>query len=401
MTKYSVLIILFLGFAFAFAQEKAPTHRVDGSAKLAGQNLISIPVSALGDQSDYTIEFDVKRPDPVLPGDKITLFSNTDEEAKTGLALRYFPPPYNAFWLMVNGHRTVEYRGFLSDKGVKVTVVAKNGQLMLFRDSLLLATTEPVKPSVKPIVFGAAESELSAPYEIGDIKIYDSAVYPESHDPNVKRMRYYGGDSYSMQRVELTDPDLPRILVIGDSISGGYRGFLTRHYEGKANIDYWMIGYLHAGNENSALERALTGVLSNGPYDVVTFNFGLHWWPKDERYQSDETYLTSMTKVVKLMQNVSPETRFIWARTTPWRTIPDDAPPTLETRENERIIHVNQLADKIMQDHGIPTVDLYTIAAARLDTIKLGSKDSVHWSGDVSKEFADKIIEEIDRQLQK
>ncbi len=374
---------------------------VDGVVKLDGSNAFSIPASALGEQKDYTIEFEVKRPADVQSSDKITLLSNTDETNQTGLGLKYYPPSYNAFWLMVNGHRTVEYRGFLNDKVNKVTIVAKDGQLMLFRNSLLLATTAAVEPSSQPLVFGKANAKFSGPYEISSLKIYDTTVYPPSHDPNAKRMRYYGGEGYSMQRVELTNPDLPRILVIGDSISGGYRGFLTERYQDQANIDYWLTGYLSAQGDNSPLERALTGVLSNGPYDAVTFNFGLHWWPHDGRYSTDEKYVAEMTKVVALMQKVAPETKFIWNRTTPWRTTPEDATPTLETPQNERIMHVNQLADRIMNEHGIPTIDLYSIAAAKLDTITRSSKDSVHWPRDVSALFATEMAEEIDRQLQK
>ncbi len=399
MFKHLLRLTLCLFTVLAAAQEATPTRVVEDTVRMDGENPLSLPASVLGDQKDYTLEFEVKRPSEVPADDKITLVSNTDEAGKAGLALKYFPPPYNAFWLMINGHRTVEYRGFLDDKVNRISIVAKDGQLLLFRNSLLLATTEAVAPSQEPLAFGEADSRLGTAYEIGNIKVYDTAVYPPSHDPNVKRMRYHGGDNYSMQRVEPAYPDLPRILVIGDSISGGYRGFLTRHYEGRANIDYWMIGYLHAGGEDSPLERAVTGVLSHGPYDVVTFNFGLHWWPKPERYHSDETYLANMTKVVKRMREAAPETRFIWVRTTPWRTTPDDAAPTLETEENERIIHINRLADKIMEDHGIPGVDLYSVAAGQLGTIKLGSKDSVHWPAEVSTLFAEKITEEIDRQL--
>ncbi len=150
MFKHLLRLTLCLFTVLAAAQEATPTRVVEDTVRMDGENPLSLPASVLGDQKDYTIEFEVKRPSEVPADDKITLVSNTDEAGKAGLALKYFPPPYNAFWLMINGHRTVEYRGFLDDKVNRISIVAKDGQLLLFRNSLLLATTEAVAPSQEP-----------------------------------------------------------------------------------------------------------------------------------------------------------------------------------------------------------------------------------------------------------
>jgi len=136
--------------------------------------------------------------------------------------------------------------------------------------------------------------------------------------------------------------------------------------------------------KNSPMERALTGVLSNGPYDIVTFNFGLHYWTKPKRSPKDK-HVPWMTKITKHLKKSSPETSFIWIRTTPWRTTPDEGTPTLKTEQNDRLIKFNKMTDKIMDENGIPKVDLYAIAEKQLGTVRKGSKDSVHWNGNVSK----------------
>ncbi len=382
----------------ASATIQGEVNLADGAITLDGTNALSLPAGILGAQNDYTIEFAVTRPEKTTSGHKLTLVSNTDETGKAGLKLLYHPPGYNCGWLYTNGSMTVEYRGFLSGKAQTITIVAKDKQLMMFRNGLLLASTGEVAPSPLPLTFGAIEAKPTQPYTLRNIKVYTSAILPDNFDEKAERMRSYGGDQYFMQRVELKDPTLPRVLIIGDSISGGYRPFVSKALKGKANVDYWMIGYKYMGGSNSPMERALTGVLSNGPYDVVTFNFGLHYWGRQDRSPEDK-HFGWMDHIVKHMKATSPKTHFVWIRTTPWRTTPDTGSPTLETEQNERIIRFNTKTDELMKANGVAIVDLYSIAAKQLHTVRKGSKDSVHWSREVSSLFADEILKEIERCL--
>lgn len=416
--KKTLLAVLIMGCAFAnFAQDVKPVWELgknpldkklikgnvkvkDEVVKVDGVNLFSLPATVLGKQVDYTIEFEVKRPKGADNKDKIILVSNTDDKNKTGIQLNYYPPSYNCAWLFTNGHHTVEYRGFLNDKFNKITIVSKSSQLMLFRDGLLIATTGECKASKLPLTFGGMVKGKTKPYELRNIKIYQTAMLPSGFDPNAKRMRYVSGDQYFMQRVKIEDPKLPRILIIGDSISMGYRPHITEHFKGKANVDYWTIGYKSMQGANSPMERALKGVLSQGPYDAVTFNFGLHYWGKPERSPEDK-HIPWMTKIVELMQKTSPKTDFIWIRTTPWRTVPAPEPRTLDPKKNERIIKFNKMTDEVMDKHGIPQVDLYSLCIKQLQTIKKGTKDALHWGRENSKLMAVEINKEIEKALKK
>jgi lysophospholipase L1-like esterase len=374
-----------------------------GVLRVDGTNTFVLPASVLGAQNDYTIEFEVKRPTSMKQGCGIVLVSNTDEKNKAGLALKYFPPEYNACWLFCNGYQTYEQRGFLGDVFTKLTFVVKDKRLSLFRNGLLLALTDAVKPSSLPLVFGGTASTVDRQpqaYELRNIRIYDQPIFPTGFDRSAERMRNFSGDQYFMQRAEIKDPELPRILVIGDSISMGYRSFIAEHFKGKAYVDYWVGG----GTENMAGDsatgkRAWQGVLSNGPYDVVTWNsMSLHAWPKPERCP-EETYVARMTQAVEFITKTAPGTKFIWVRTTPWRTTPETGKPTLNTVENERIIRFNKMTDEIMVKFGIPEVDLYALSETKLDTVTAGSKDSVHWNAEVSRLFAGEIIKEIEEAL--
>lgn len=387
---------------------KATTGKVEvdnGTFTLDGTNVFSLPASVLGAQNDYTIEFEVKRPNDMRQGCGIVLVSNTDEKNKAGLALKYFPPEYNACWLFCNGYQTYEQRGFLGDAFTTLTFVVKDKRLSLFRNGLLLALTDEVKPSALPLVFGGAASTVERQpqaYALRNIRIYDQPIFPAGFDRSSERMRNFSGDQYFMQRADIKDPVLPRILVIGDSISMGYRSFIAEHFKGKAYVDYWVGGGIdNMEGENATGKRAWKGVLSNGPYDVVTWNsMSLHAWPKPERCPED-TYVTRMTQAVEYITKTAPGTKFIWIRTTPWRTTPETGKPTLNTVENERIIRFNKMTDEIMAKYGIPEVDLYALSERKLDTVTAGSKDSVHWNAEVSRLFAGAIIREVEKALQK
>ena len=117
------------------------------------------------------------------------------------------------------------------------------------------------------------------------LKVYDKAISPTGYDRNAEMMRACSGAGYTMQRVDVKDPKLPRILVVGTSISMGYRWFITEHFKGRAYVDYWVGGGWMNPREFEAkepgIETAFKGVLSQGPYDVVSWNsMTLHMWKK-------------------------------------------------------------------------------------------------------------------------
>jgi len=140
------------------------------------------------------------------------------------------------------------------------------------------------------------------------------------------------------------DPKLPRVLVIGDSISRGYTLPLRHALNGKVN--------LHRAPENC-------GPTSNGlkkldiwlgdpsnRWDVITFNFGIH-----DRKTPDAVYVKNLKAIVTKLQ--ASGAQLIWVNTTP---VPKGANEHVEGN-SER---VNALASSIMTELNIPIVDLYS-----------------------------------------
>ena len=404
---------------------------VDGVVKLDGLSSFAIPASVLGAQNDYTIEFDLRRSPSfkTLPRTEgaLRLISNRDASAHAGLCLIYFPPEWdlnggisNRTGIEVNGYWNGESAGLDREDFNKFSLVVKDKRLALYRNGLLWALTDDIKPSQMPLTIGgkgwrnsppSKEGEgkpVPEPYELRNLKIYDQALPPASSDPNSAVMRNCCGDQYSIQCAVIKDPTLPRILVVGDSISMGYRGFITEHFKGRAYVDYWVGGAWFdwtVKGDDFPLLRGWSGVIANGPYDVVTWNsMTLHMWANKDRARCiEDKFPGQMTRVVEHLKKIAPATKFIWVRCTPVTTAVEGKPSVIRTEESEhgtteRIVNFNKMTDEIMSKYGIPEVDLYALCEKHLDK---ASKDGVHWGADASRLMADEIIKEIEKNLPK
>ena len=110
------------------------------------------------------------------------------------------------------------------------------------------------------------------------------------------------------------DPNLPRVLLIGDSISMGYTVAVRELLAGKANV--------HRPATNCGpTSRGVAGIdawLGDGEWDVIHFNFGLH----DLKYMEDGThqvpidqYEANLRTLIDRMEETG--ATVIWCSTTP------------------------------------------------------------------------------------
>ena len=401
---------------------------LDGVVKLDCMNSFAIPASVLGAQEDYTIELEFRRSAkfktlPRMEG-ALRLVSNRDATAHAGLSLIYFPPEWdmnggvsNKTGIDVNAYWNGEAGGLDGEAFNKYSIVVKNKLASIYRNGLLLAMTGEVKPSQLPLTIGGMgwrgdyilkEGEgqpVPIPYELRNLKIYDKALSPTGFDRSTEMMRNCSGEGYSIQRADVKDPSLPRILVIGDSISMGYRGFITKHFKDKAYVDYWVGGGWLDPKDFEAKEPrskiAFKGVLSQGPYDVVSWNsMTLHMWKPNMPHRCPEdSIVPNFSNMVEFLKAEAPKTQFIWIRCTPVRAIQPDGTQTLDGPDNERMVKYNSIVDTVMKKGGIPEVDLYAIAEKQSLASFKGSQDTVHWGSEISKLFAAEIINEIEKYL--
>ncbi len=173
-------------------------------------------------------------------------------------------------------------------------------------------------------------------------------------------------------------PGLPRVLILGDSISIGYTLAVRETLEGKANVHRPAA---NCGPTTVGL-KSLDAWLGEGRWDLIHFNHGLH----DLKFVDDQGKNTSPdtgTRQVPLDQyEANLETiverleetgaTLIFATTTP---VPAGEPQRKQGDERA----YNDAALKVMRDHDVKVDDLHAVIAPRFDAYAI-RPGNVHFS---------------------
>ncbi len=184
---------------------------------------------------------------------------------------------------------------------------------------------------------------------------------------------------------------LPRVLVIGDSISIGYTLPVRKLLEGKANLHRIPT---NGGPTTNGIKN-LTKWLGDGKWDVIHFNWGLH----DLKSMPDGTPQVSLADYEKNLTALVTQLKatgatLIWASTTP---VPegDLKPP----RSNEDVIKYNEVAAKIMAANGVLTDDLYAFVLPQEKGLQLPV--NVHFTAKGYQALAGQVAASIEQALPK
>ena len=149
------------------------------------------------------------------------------------------------------------------------------------------------------------------------------------------------------------DPRLPRVLLIGDSVSRGYTLPVRAALAGRANV--------HRAPENCGPTanglKKLDVWLGAGRWDAIVFNFGIH-----DRATPLADYTARLEQLVARLQATG--ARLVWASTTP---IPDDP---AKKQAAASIVERNVAAAAVMARHGIPVADLFAAITPRLAALQ-------------------------------
>jgi len=158
------------------------------------------------------------------------------------------------------------------------------------------------------------------------------------------------------------DPSLPRILIIGDSISRGCTVPVRNALKGKVNVHR---APANCGPTRYGLEK-LDIWLGAEMWDLVVINFGIH----DRRTPTD-TYTANLEKMI---ERIKPRTRkVVWLTSTP---VPEGANEYVEGS----IDRLNSAATPLMQKLGIPVIDLYAYILPKVSEFQLPK--NCHYKGE-------------------
>ncbi|MCZ2340437.1 MAG: SGNH/GDSL hydrolase family protein [Bacteroidales bacterium] len=176
------------------------------------------------------------------------------------------------------------------------------------------------------------------------------------------------------------DPTLPRVLLIGDSVSRAYTQTVRKQLAGIANVHR---APANCGPTATGLKK-LDVWLGDGNWDLIHFNFGIH-----DRATPLPEYSQRLEQLVQRMQKRS--AKLAWATTTP---IPDVPEKKYTARS---ITDRNAVAAAIMRKYGVLVDDLFTAIMPKLAEFQL--PQDVHFNGPGNEYLGQKVAEFIQAQL--
>ena len=182
---------------------------------------------------------------------------------------------------------------------------------------------------------------------------------------------------------------LPRVLLVGDSISIGYTPSVRRLLAGRANV---LRVPANAGPTTRGLEY-VDAWLGEEHWDVIHFNWGLHDLKRlkdgkmdvsGERQVPPEQYQRNIEALVKTLKATG--AKLIWATTTP---VPDGANGRIRGDE----VRYNDIAADVMKKHGVAANDLYAAMAGHLASYQ--KRANVHFSEEGSAFLGERVAAAI------
>ena len=196
------------------------------------------------------------------------------------------------------------------------------------------------------------------------------------------------------------NPKLPRVLLIGDSISIGYTLPTRDFLKGKANLH-------RIPTNGGPTTRGLASIdkwRGDSKWDVIHFNWGLHdlkyMGPKGENLFPKEkggkpqvpidAYEKNLDQLVSRLKKTG--AKLIWRNTTP-------VPPGSKGRYVGDSVKFNTAAARVMKKHGVPTHDLFTMSKKRMREIMRPA--NVHYTPEGSKVLGKDVARVIMKALKK
>jgi acyl-CoA thioesterase-1 len=190
-------------------------------------------------------------------------------------------------------------------------------------------------------------------------------------------------------------PGLPRVLLLGDSISMGYTLQVRKAFAGKANVHRPPENCFYTANGLKKLDTWL----GTGKWDVIHFNFGLH----DNNYIDEKGALTTTDKgklvaspaeyeknlreIVRRLKQTG--ATLIFATTTP---IPENSPGRVAGAERA----YNEAAQRVMKEANVTVNDLHAFVVAHPAYQR---PNNVHYTDEGYDKMAELVVAKIDAAL--
>ena len=262
----------------------------------------------------------------------------------------------------------------------------------------------PVNPKATPV---STPANTPAKPAAKEVKPAPKEAKPQANKPKQTKKKQGRANSTDPLINPFANPTddstLPRVLIIGDSISIGYTTMVRKNLAGKANV--------HRVDGNcrwSAYgDEQMNTWLGDGNWDVIHFNFGLwdwYGWSQDEK-STPESYAKSLESIATKMKaktnkannaNGGKGAKLIFATTTPPCAGPEKKVKIIVS--NERAKQFRDAALAVMKKHGVEINDLYGLIDKKRVQYLQGP-DNVHYHNEGKELQAKQVAEVIQKNL--
>jgi hypothetical protein len=188
---------------------------------------------------------------------------------------------------------------------------------------------------------------------------------------------------------------LPKVLILGDSISIGYTPVVKELLKEKADVTRPAVNCQGTTLGVQKVDEWIGDVV----WDLIHFNFGLHDLKHvdpvtrinsskvEDPQQADlKQYKKNLEEIVKKLKVT--KAKLIFATTTPY---PDQ--PEGPYRKAEDVIEYNKIALKIMRKYKVPINDLYGFVLPDMERLLL--PNNVHFKKDGNAVLGKKVADTI------
>ena len=197
----------------------------------------------------------------------------------------------------------------------------------------------------------------------------------------------------SRDSIDRENASLPKVLIIGDSISLGYTPFVIEGMANKAIVTH------HEGNAGPTM-RGIENIeswLGDGDWDVIQFNWGLwdmYGWRYYDIDRSPGKYESRLEVLVTRLEQSGAS--LIWATTTP--VCPDGEMKEKVKIDLETEKAYLETASRIMKSHGIEINDLHGFMESKRERYAIAD-DDVHYTEAGYRALAKQVSKSISQAL--
>jgi len=184
-------------------------------------------------------------------------------------------------------------------------------------------------------------------------------------------------------RPAASDPGLPNVLLLGDSITRNYYPAVARRLAGKANV-FLLATSTSVGDPRLGPEIMQFSSMEAVHFSVVHFNNGMHGWAYTE-----PQYRAAFPGLFQTLRSMWPRAKLIWATTTPVR------PDAKTGATNPRIDERNAIALSLIHGSDIAIDDEHALMLKHADLYQ----DAVHFNEEGAEIQASQVAAGIQAAL--